>query len=213
MLLFWVKISEGKEVKLATRMYWSMFKLQNQGIYSFKWIQKIKSILESTRYLNIWAIQELYDTKGSIMKNIIQTLFENNVSEWYTKVETGSRCTNYKIFKQNLELEFYLTKLNPCQRINMSKFRCGYNNLPVNKYRFQGNEYDKMCKLCNFGEMGDEFHYLFQCKYFKRERKLYIKRYFRTRPSTYKMKELLNTRNNKTLRNFAKFQGLILSKF
>ena len=95
----------------------------------------------------------------------------------------------------------------------MAKFRCGHNKLPVNKYRFIGTEADKLCKLCDTHDRGDEFHYLFICPHFQRERELHLKKYFFTKPNTQKMDILLNTQNKKKLRNLAQFQAKILSYF
>ena len=30
---------------------------------------------------------------------------------------------------------------------------------------------DRICDICDLEHIGDEFHYLFECKYFERERK------------------------------------------
>jgi hypothetical protein len=35
---------------------------------------------------------------------------------------------------------------------------------------------NRICPLCNNGEIGDTFHYLFKCQYFGNQRKIYIKK-------------------------------------
>lgn len=192
-----------------------MLKLQIAGEYDFKWLNKVQSILVSTGYSNLWEMQDQYDTKYQISKNLPVAIREAIVSVTQEKIQTGSRCTNYKIFKQNLNLEFYLTNLSPRHRIIMSKFRCGYNKLPVNDFRFfrSVDLSEKNCKLCTRGEIGDEYHYLFCCPYFVHERKLYLKKYFISHPNTLKMCKLFNSRNKMVLVNLAKFQAVIMSKF
>ena len=212
---FWLKISEDKNKKIATKFYKIMLKLQIAGEYDFKWLNKVQSILVSTGYSNLWEMQDQYDTKYQISKNLPVAIREAIVSVTQEKIQTGSRCTNYKIFKQNLNLEFYLTNLSPRHRIIMSKFRCGYNKLPVNDFRFfrSVDLSEKNCKLCTRGEIGDEYHYLFCCPYFVHERKLYLKKYFISHPNTLKMCKLFNSRNKMVLVNLAKFQAVIMSKF
>ena len=135
------------------------------------------------------------------------------LSLWVEKVASGSRCINYRIFKEKLEHEFYLTKLSPQLRNAMSRYRCVYNNLPANKFKINGEEPNKNCNLCNAHDIGDEYHYLFKCTYFIEERIVYLNKYFISNPNTLKMKQLFNTRNPKNLRNLAKFQAHILSYF
>ena len=35
---------------------------------------------------------------------------------------------------------------------------------------------NRICPLCNNGEIGGEFHYLFKCQYFGNQRKIYLKK-------------------------------------
>ena len=221
-LSFWMKISEDKNTKIAVKMYKIALELQGKSIlvkhkslnYNFKWISKVESILHSLGYQNLWEMQKQYDSKLPLYKNICSSVREALLSVWRNKVETGSRCTNYKLFKQTLKLEYYLSNVSPQLRIIMSRFRCGYNRLPVNIFKQKNEiEVDKSCKLCELGVVGDEYHYLFKCPYFKAERILYLNRYIRINPSTQKMQQLFNTKKKTTLRNLAKFQGIIQLKF
>ena len=215
MVSFWLKISEDKPKKIATKFYNIMLRLQNTGEYDFKWLNKVKSILVSTGYGNLWEMQDQYDTKYPIFKNIPAAIKESVVSVTLEKIQSGSRCTNYRIYKQNLKLEFYLTNLHPRHRIIMSKFRCGYNRLPINDFRFfrSTDLSEKHCRLCNQHEIGDEYHYLFCCPFFVHERKRYLKKYFISHPNTEKMCKLFNSRSKRILVNLAKFQAVIMSNF
>ena len=212
---FWLKITEDKPKKIATKFYYIMFKLQNTGEYNFKWLNTVKSILETTGHINLWEQQEQYTTKKHIVKHIPSAVKESIISITKEKIESGSRCTNFKIFKKHLNFEQYLTILSPRHRIIMSKFRCGYNRLPINDFRFFGTAdvSEKHCKLCTLGEIGDEYHYLFSCPYFLYERKLYLKNEFTVNPNANKMCKLFNSKSKLVLVNLAKFQNVIMSKF
>ena len=212
-LSFWIKVSEDKDSKIAKNIYSIMYRFQNTGNYSFQWLNKVKSILDNAGHSYLWEQQNQIETKLPYYTCVSQSLYDCMLSWWFEKVETGSRCTNYKVFKNVLKFESYLTILSPQYRIAMAKFRCGHNKLPVNKYRFIGTEADKLCKLCDTHDTGDEFHYLFICPHFQRERELHLKKYFFTKPNTQKMDILLNTQNKKKLRNLAQFQSKILSYF
>ena len=55
----------------------------------------------------------------------------------------------------------------------------------------------KLCNLCNSGDLGDEFHYLFNCKHFESEINLYIPKFYCVQPNTLKMLNLFESRNKK----------------
>ena len=135
------------------------------------------------------------------------------MQKWLDEVNTNRSFLNYRLFKQNLIFEPYLIKLPFYYRLSFSKFRCKQNKLPINKHRFDKNDVDTTCQLCNLGDIGDEFHYLLICNYFNRERKLYIDDYYYRPPNTIKMFELFNLTHVATLINLCKFLKLIMEKF
>jgi hypothetical protein len=58
-------------------------------------------------------------------------------------------------------------------------------------------EYSKnhaFCNLCNQNEIGDECHYILECKFFKSIRKDYNGTYFIKRPSAIKFDQLMKTK-------------------
>ena len=54
-------------------------------------------------------------------------------------------------------------------------------------------------------EVEDEYHFLLVCPFFADVRKILFKKYFYTRPSMFKFKNLMNTNNKGVLLNLAKF--------
>ena len=55
----------------------------------------------------------------------------------------------------------------------------------------------RFCNLCNQNEIGEEYRYILECKFFNSVRKEYIDAYFRKRPSTAALKfgQLMKTKN------------------
>ena len=60
-------------------------------------------------------------------------------------------------------------------------------------------------------QVGDECHYLWVCSYFNAERTTFLGNGMILNPVSYK--HLLNSRNASSLKQIAKFVGLIFSKF
>ena len=67
----------------------------------------------------------------------------------------------------------------------------------------------KCCTLCNSGEIGDEFHYIFICNKFNDARKIYVDKYYRQFPNTIKMNELFNSNRLSILKKLVQFIKLI----
>ena len=110
----------------------------------------------------------------------------------------------YKLF----DFEKYLLNCNYVERIALSKLRCANIKLPVYNTIFM---YDTdICTLCNLYILGDEYHYIMLCPYFREK---YVKPYYYTRPSVIKFEKLLCSSSKKKLSNLAKFARIILKQF
>ena len=113
-------------------------------------------------------------------------------------MNVNSHCESYQMFKDNLRCEPYITLLNTRQRITLCKFRCGNTNIPIVSGRYQSvNRSERTCNLCDAGVIGNAFHYIFKCKAFSVERKLYIPKSLRNMPSMLEMHYDLNWPNLK----------------
>ena len=222
MVSFWIKVSEDKPYKYSNVIYRLMYKLHSSGAYTFQWFNKIEQILTSCHFSNLWQNQEAYiersdvdplATKAFLKSSIFEAISNFEQEKWLEDVNTNHFCYNYRIFKQNINFEMYLTELPFLHRTNFSKFRCKNNKLPINKFRLDRTDVDRNCQLCMSGDIGDEYHYLFLCNYFETERRNYLDEYFYKKPNTLKMNELFNSNQKNILINLCKFIGIILNKF
>ena len=85
------------------------------------------------------------------------------------------RCTIYFDFKQNTDLEGYLTQLEKREYLNLFKFRTANHHLPVETGRYDGTPFSsRKCQLCASADVGTEKHYLLQCEYFMNDRNMYL---------------------------------------
>ena len=122
------------------------------------------------------------------------------------------KCLNYRIFKEELIFEQYLSKLPLKLALELCKYRTCNMNLPIEKGRWINiPRNERLCQLCNVSEIGDEFHYLFTCQdstiiYY---RNCLIPRYYYIFPNTYKFNKLFNSQNKKLLLKLSKFICII----
>ena len=116
----------------------------------------------------------------------------------------SGKCTNYRIFKTNFILEKYLLLTAPNIRKSITRFRCRNSKLPIVLDSFCGISRDRRtCTLCHNRFIGDEYHYLFKCGHFERDRKKLLSCYFYDRPSTFKMHALFSSENRELLYHLA----------
>ena len=123
----------------------------------------IKKILCNSGNPNFWSEQDILSPK-TYMKNDITIHLQNQfMQEWQLEVNRNRKCVAYRIFKDDIIFESYLTELYFVDRRALCKFRTGNHRLPVAKSRYMpGVEGEEIkCKLCNTNDLCDEFHVLF----------------------------------------------------
>ena len=104
---------------------------------------------------------------------------------------------------------FYVIPNYFCKII--TSFRTRNHRFPVEVGRWTGVPLnDRKCELCEDNEIGDEFHYLLSCQYFKNDRKHFLKQYYYTNANIIKFSQLLNTGNKSQLVKLCKFLDIVM---
>ena len=145
-----------------------------------------------------------------------QRLQDQFIQSWQSDVYVNNICITYRLFKSNFCFENYLIKLSPKLRRNFLKFRLSSHKLPIQQLRYADvTREQRLCNLCPMQEIGDEFHYLFNCScpLLKDERKRCLSGYFNHHPNVLKLNQLMNTNSKRKLNNLCRFIGFILSLF
>ena len=99
-------------------------------------------------------------------KTIMNRIKENYVEFWNNKITKSSKLSFFCHFKKDYKLEdyFHLIK-NPIQRKHFSTFRISNHKFEIEYGRYKDIPREqRLCKLCNSGEVEDEFHVAFACK-------------------------------------------------
>ena len=213
MIGFWLNIVNGKATKLSKMLYNFLLEEYDSGIYQHKWIHCIKDILTSVGRIDLLH-RETIESPKLIKTQISKTLSDLYIQEWDTKVISSSKGKTYSIFKNDINFENYLIKLNKKHWSTLLKFRLSNHRLQVETGRRDNIPLEeRKCNLCEKNDIGDEFHYLFVCSHFNSERKQFLKPYFYKRPNMIKFKELLTTKNVKLLIKLSDFVKIIMKKF
>ena len=147
------------------------------------------------------------------LKLRLNDIFKQN---WRENKWNNSMCKNYRIFKDEPVFENYLITLSKKDVITLCRFRCRSHNLPVNKGRFSQCSEDVECPLCLSHDIGDEFHYLYICPFFVKERQTCLKWHYKNAhrsPSVLQMQTLFNAANTCQFKHLIKFIRVITHHF
>ena len=108
----------------------------------------------------------------------------------------------YKHIVNKISLLIYLQKCIPKKYVKyLTMFRLSSHSLAIETGRYQGVlNVNRVCKFCK-DDIEDEFHFILKCATYQNFRSKYIKSYYRTRPSVFKLVQLLSTENVKELCN------------
>ena len=206
LLNFWCRLINGNECKLSYVLYNVLLQLHLNNIYDSEWLLYVKSLIIEIGEPQIWFSQSTGNVNRfkKLCKMKIQDLY---INYWFSKLSTSRSCTNYRIYKNNFNLEEYLIKLPPMLSSAMCKFKTTNNTMPVNQHN---NVNNNVCILCDDNMIGDEFHYLLQCNHFTATRKLMLSKHYYVKPNTFKLKNLFNVKSKSTLLKLSKFCKIII---
>jgi hypothetical protein len=126
---------------------------------------------------------------------------------WSSEMENTTRGRSYSLYSI-FKFQPYLNVVNISKfRIALTRFRVSAHRLEVESGRWHKPEKilfeNRKCKHCNVLE--DEFHFLLECPLFTHLRKKYIHKYYRKNTNMIKFIELLQTDNEKRVRNLSIF--------
>jgi hypothetical protein len=209
MIKYWCKLVGCHETKISRICYDYMYRSPDV----FKWINKLKSILDHTGNTVTWLNQ---NPPKNFDKTIKRNLIDQFLQQWSEQTNNSSKGINYRIYKEHTNFEDYLKILPQNLRLSLFHFRTGNHKLPIETMRWRQNyvPYEqRRCLYCTLHDSPDEFHYLFKCPIFTAARKKYLPRSYFTRPNTHKFKELFNAKSPKLLRNISIFVRQIINFF
>ena len=217
MLGFWYGLcstSHSESPKISNLMFQLCSKLYYASDYKLPWLMKVHSLLDSLGLSYIWSNQ--IHTIESFKRIVKQRLIDQFIQEWQSRVAENSVCSNYRLFKKKFCFEKYLTYLSSILRQRVLKFRLSNHRLPIQQRRSLGIPRDeRICTVCDSGEVEDEFHYLLNCsnENVKRNRTKYVDKYYTHHPNVPKLCSLMNMTSKSKNIKLAKFISCILQLF
>ncbi len=156
-------------------------------------------------------------TLKSAHKLVKRSLQDQYFQNWNGQLNISSKGKNYRLFKHDLKLEPYLTELPENMRLAMFRFRTDNHRMPVETGRWSGSRVpyeERKCMLCDSNGIGDPYHYLLLCPFFRDSRVKYIPMRFYLRPNVLKFSDLMNTsKSPQLMKNIVIFAKEIMQTF
>ena len=213
MMNFWFQVETGEESKISTILCKWIKILHNRNSYSSPWIQKIETTLEHTGMSSLFDV--VANTSKSWFKNNTKIRLNNLYAhKWSEAVFNNSVCLNYRVMTVVKKTQNYILKLPKKYVYILCKFKCANHHLPIVEGRYTNTPvHERTCTLCTTNDIGDEFHYLFNCTFFHAQRVKHLMRYYYINPNTSKMMQLFESPDYKEMINLAKFVDLIMKQF
>ena len=208
---YWFKLVSTDNIILST-VYNSM--LQDCCKGKKNWVSNVKYLLESNGFANVWT--NPFSVNGKTFHICFKKRLEECfVQTWHGNVIESSVLFSYKFFKIEFGLETYLNCLPKHLRYFLAKLRLSSHSLRIETGRYSRPKIERSqryCELCANLELEDEYHFVIVCTIHNDLRKLYIKKYYTTRPSFFKFCQLMQSQNRKELYNLVLYIKLAMNR-
>ena len=218
MLCFYMRLVNERQSKLSVNMLNLFKKIQigNDDVI-FKWGEIVSRSFANLGMYDIWS----YDGYGCSVE-YVKLAIKLRLKDIFMQELSGARinhtlCHSYSLFKFDWSLESYLLNLSYNHRLNLCKFRCRSNNLPISQLKYINEDEDNLdilyCKLCRDDVIGDEYHYLLNCSFFIEERRKYIDQNYLQNINRLTFQTLMSSSDTKVLTNISIFSKFIMDIF
>jgi hypothetical protein len=173
------------------------------------WLKNVHNIINECGLAYIWNTQTFINSDVFISL-VKQTLKDQYNQLWHSQTENSTKALTCRFFKDNFMPEPYLEILDSKNAIILCKFRTTNHRLPIEIGRWQNIERNnRKCLLCDTNTIGDEFHYILQCRYSEQNRKKLIPSHFRNRPNVLKFKNIMTVTKKSDLLKLCKMIKVI----
>ena len=210
MIKFCGKLFSGKPTKVSALLLKALVRDTRVNNKTYSWTDYIKKILDDTGFSFLWHRQTITEVQE---RTICQIINDQAIQNIHSFANDSGKGRSYIFLKNTWTIETYLTTLDVKKTIAIVKFRTGNHKFPIETGRYASiRPEDRKCPHC-VNSVGDEMHYLLECRRFKNERKKYINEKYYKRPNMYKFRQLMNITDTNELSKLGTFVDLLIKKF
>lgn len=204
---FWSRLHNVESRKLSSNLYFNMFINQNQ--IKCKWIENVRHLIVSNGYGYLWNVFSDVNAKWLTL-SFKQKIKDQFMQNWKGNISQTSSAKCYNLVKENFVQSKYINILPKKNCKTMMAFLCRNHRLPIEVGRWHSIPIpERKCQLCHI-HIGDEFHYVLECKNFIDDRKKFVKAYYYRHPNILKYNQLFNSENKIELIKLCQFLEIIM---
>jgi hypothetical protein len=162
----WNRLTQMSDERLTKKIFnWDHELCKN-------WSNNVKEIL-----YQIDMHEEFIHKNMCNIDNVQIKCMENDKMEWLNALPLKPKLRTYRTFKREIKTEDYVKYcLNRKRRSLMTQFRIGILPLHIETGRFRNvPEDERKCKVCDFNDIENEFHFLCICNVYNEFRNILYK--------------------------------------
>ena len=143
-----------------------IYNTYNAGIYKSPFLSNVETISNKIGWSGLWINQSYFDLSSQWFKSKVTQLLRNQLfnigCQWLPQWKF---ITTTKYF---LKICLYLKTFCKCCHQTSSKPQTAHSKRNKQNIPFE----ESICAKYNSEDIGDEFHYIFQCSFFAASRKI-----------------------------------------
>ena len=174
-LRYWNRLLKMNDDRLPKKMFNYMLTQEE----SSNWCNNVSNILE------VLELTESFINRLQVdISDCREKLVSRQQAQWLRTVMEKPKLRFYAVFKNSLKSEKYVEmNLSSYERSVLAQIRLGILKLHIETGRFTNTKLeDRVCKICNNGEIEDETHFLFNCDAYEIPRIRFIEKIYEQRP-------------------------------
>lgn len=167
MFRFWLRLLSLPPERLAKHSYLDQLRLYNINPSFNPWCSFIANTLQAVGLHDVWITQVIPNGNKNFYNLIRSKIFELFSDRWHSETVNYTSLDNYRLFKQNINLEKYLSIIrNEKHRKAFTRLRLHSHNLAIESGRHSSPKIPRelrLCVYCNSNQIEDEIHFLICC--------------------------------------------------
>ena len=179
-ILYFIRLNSMPFGSVVKNVFLELKRMHGLGFKN--WYSKVLMIAKNYK---IDIVNANYSNNVKIaVKNDIKNVF---IETWKSKLQSltsNSSLRTYRIFKNNFEVEPYLTLIKKTKYLTaFARFRAGSHTLEIERGRYTNPRTpieERLCASCNTIE--DEKHFLIKCKMYSNERDSFYRKIYELYP-------------------------------
>ena len=168
------------------------------------WVSDIKGLLQTSGFPDVWMYPRSVNI-NMFLPILRVRMRDVYISQWRDGMLSCTSLMLYREIHPQFQRAAYLDKLiSPKLRRALSKLRLSSHILHIETGRHRSiPRNERICTLCNIGDVEDEYHFVMICPLYKEIRNMHIRRYYVNRPNMLKFVQLLKSENFNVLKSLS----------